>query len=123
MLLIRRCVSLWRQTSEAAVSRSLSSSLRPFCSASTAQIGSEDDLELIRSRIFGTHIGNGQRSGRKVLRKKLIGDKIASYYPEPVAKYDPMFVDTNIERYTVLKPPLDSARQVRAGGWQVQQEE
>ncbi len=61
-------------------------------------MGTEESLEQIRSRIFGSHIGNGLRSGRKVLRKRLIGDKIASYYPEPVAKYDPMFVDMDIER-------------------------
>ena len=59
---------------------------------------SQESLEEIRARIFGDHIGNGLRSGRKVLRKKLIGDKIASYYPEPMQKLDPMFVDLNIER-------------------------
>ena len=103
MLLIRRCVSLWRHTSEAAVSRGFPPLSRNFCSISPAQSGSEDNLELIKSTIFGTHIGNGLRSGRKVLRKKLIGDKIASYYPEPVATYDPMFVDTNIERYAIWR--------------------
>lgn len=94
MLLARHCVSIWRQVSGAAV--------KQFCSGSLASLGTEESVEQIRSKIFGTHIGNGLRSGRKVLRKKLNGDRIASWYPEPVAKYDPMFVDMNIERYASL---------------------
>lgn len=66
--------------------------------AFTTSSALKDNIEIIRSRIFGNHIGNGLRSGRKVLRKKLIGDKIANYYPEPISKLDPMFVDTTIER-------------------------
>ncbi|KAK9845861.1 hypothetical protein WJX81_004503 [Elliptochloris bilobata] len=38
------------------------------------------------------------RSGRKVLRKKLIGDKVESYYPEPIHKVDPMFEDPLVQR-------------------------
>ena len=98
MLFAQRCLSIWRQILGAGVARGFDPALRQFSSEGAATLGSQESLEQITSRIFGTHIGNGLRSGRKVLRKRLIGDKIASYYPEPVAKYDPMFVDMNIER-------------------------
>ena len=98
MLLAQRCVGIWRQVSGAFVAEGVQSAVKRFCSSNITPVGTEESLEQIRSRIFGTYIGNGLRSGRKVLRKKLIGDKIASYYPEPVAKCDPMFVDMNIER-------------------------
>lgn len=62
-------------------------------------------LEEIRSRVFGTHIGNGLSSGRKLLRKKLVGDKIASYYGEAVEKSDPLFEH------------LDDDRRVFQGHW------
>ena len=42
-------------------------------------------LDNVRFRIFGTHIGNGLRSGRKVLRKNLIGDKVLAWYPQTEA--------------------------------------
>ena len=61
----------------------------------------QESLDEIRSRIFGSHIGNGLRSGRKILRKKLVGDKIANYYLEPISKLDPMFVDLGLERCAV----------------------
>lgn len=64
---------------------------------STEAAGAET-LEQIRSRIFGTHIGNGLQSGRKLLRKKLVGEKIASYYPVPLSKGDPLFVNLDAER-------------------------
>lgn len=57
-----------------------------------------ESIEEIRSRIFGTHIGNGLRSGRKILRRKLIGNKIASYYPEDITKKDPFMPDLIAER-------------------------
>ncbi len=55
-------------------------------------------LEEIRSRIFGTHIGNGLPSGRKLLRKKLVGEKIANYYEVPIEKTDPLFESLDDER-------------------------
>lgn len=61
----------------------------------------QETIEEIRSRIFGTHIGDGFRSGRKVLRQKLIGEKIASYYLKPMHKDDPLFEDLEAERYFV----------------------
>lgn len=44
-----------------------------------------------RARIFG-HILNptGQRSPHKILRKKLIGDKVAAWYPYDINKDDPL---------------------------------
>lgn len=56
-----------------------------------------EDLEEIRARIFGNRIGNGERSGAKLLRQKLIGEKIASYYPENISRKDPFLVDTKGE--------------------------
>ncbi|KAH6766697.1 37S ribosomal protein S27 [Perilla frutescens var. hirtella] len=44
-----------------------------------------------RARIFG-HLLNptGQRSAHKVLRKKLIGDKVAGWYPYDINRDDPL---------------------------------
>ena len=71
--------------------------------AETAQEGEPDtldDLELVRARIFGNHIGDGRRSGRKVLRRPLKGDKVADWYLDaPMAKLDPLFVDPDIEMW------------------------
>ncbi|CAI5489764.1 unnamed protein product [Closterium sp. NIES-64] len=54
------------------------------------------------ARIFGNVIGNGLRSGHKVLSQKLIGDKVVAWYPEPVQKMDPLYVDPT-EPKRVLK--------------------
>ena len=56
-----------------------------------------ENLEEIRARIFGNRIGNGERSGAKRLRKKLIGPVVASYYPEDIRKRDPFLIDTKAE--------------------------
>ncbi|GFP89578.1 hypothetical protein PHJA_001101500 [Phtheirospermum japonicum] len=44
-----------------------------------------------RARIFG-HVLNptGQRSAHKLLRKKLIRDKVAAWYPYDINKDDPL---------------------------------
>ncbi|CAL9055597.1 small ribosomal subunit protein mS33 [Musa acuminata AAA Group] len=44
-----------------------------------------------RARIFG-HILNptGKRSPHKILRKKLIGDKVAQWYPYDIKNDDPL---------------------------------
>ncbi|KAI4328777.1 hypothetical protein L6164_021107 [Bauhinia variegata] len=44
-----------------------------------------------RARIFG-HVLNptGQRSAHKILRKKLIGEKVAAWYPYDIKKDDPL---------------------------------
>ena len=58
-------------------------------------------LDEVRWRIFGTYVGNGLRSGRKVLRKNLIGDKVVGWYPQsgPFAKIhkaDPLWEDPDV---------------------------
>jgi Mitochondrial ribosomal subunit S27 len=69
-------------------------------SAGTEQqvFGGQTLLE-IRHRIFGDHIGNNLPSGRKVLRKKLVGEKVASYYglDQKLERQDPFFVDLTAE--------------------------
>ena len=47
------------------------------------------------ARIFGNVIGNGLRSGHKILRAKLIGEKLTSYYPTLLHVDDPMYEDPN----------------------------
>ncbi|CAD5178784.1 unnamed protein product [Musa acuminata subsp. burmannicoides] len=46
-----------------------------------------------RARIFG-HILNptGKRSPHKILRKKLIGDKVAQWYPYDIKNDDPLVI-------------------------------
>lgn len=56
------------------------------------------------ARIFGNWIGNGQRSGRKVLRQKMIGEEIASYYMEPIK--DPLLEDPMEARRACCGLPL-----------------
>jgi Mitochondrial ribosomal subunit S27 len=57
-----------------------------------------ESIEVIRARVFDTHIGNNLRSGRKILRKKPIGDVLMNwYYPNPL-KDDPLLIDTDAER-------------------------
>ncbi|KAL1546653.1 hypothetical protein AAHA92_23221 [Salvia divinorum] len=43
-----------------------------------------------RARIFGHFLNpSGQRSANKILRKKLIGDKVAGWYPYDINRDDP----------------------------------
>ena len=42
--------------------------------------------------------GNGQRSGRKVLRKALVGEKVAGYYPPDPIKADPLMLNLKAEQ-------------------------
>lgn len=44
-----------------------------------------------RARIFG-HVLNptGQRSAHKILRKKLIGEKVSQWYPHDIKHDDPL---------------------------------
>ena len=67
--------------------------------AATSSIQTQtESIEEIRARIFGTHIGNGLRSGRKVLRQKLLGEQLAAYYPEDIIRSDPLMVNIKAER-------------------------
>lgn len=56
----------------------------------------EETMHEIRARIFGYHIGNGLRSGRKILKKAMIGPRIANYYLKPIK--DPLMMDIVQER-------------------------
>ncbi|WCJ33263.1 hypothetical protein M5689_014637 [Euphorbia peplus] len=46
-----------------------------------------------RARIFG-HVLNptGQKSSHKLLRKKLIGEKVAQWYPHDIKRDDPLIM-------------------------------
>lgn len=50
-----------------------------------------EGLSGARARIFG-HVINptGQKSAHKILRKKLIGEKVAQWYPHDIKKDDPL---------------------------------
>lgn len=62
----------------------------------------EQQIAEIRQRVFGTHIGNGLPSGRKILRKKLMGEKIAAYYAHGEPLKDPLIVNLDAERYKLF---------------------
>lgn len=53
-----------------------------------------------RARIFG-HVLNptGQRSTHKLLRKKLIGDKVSQWYPYDIKKDDPLVMARQEQEY------------------------
>jgi len=60
-------------------------------------------VEIARkaAEIFGHHVGNGLPSGRKVLRKAMIGDKLVEYYPRSLVKMDPLMTDPDDTRRKV----------------------
>ena len=58
----------------------------------------EEYLIQTRARIFGYRIGDGNRSGAKLLKKKLPIDKIKNYYPESPQDRDPFFEHPRIEK-------------------------
>ena len=73
---------------------------RPFCQEKNSltswnQVWFTYEFECA---VFGHELGDGKRPGHKVLRKKLIGEKILDWYPTPIQKQDPMFEDPNIRR-------------------------
>nr|GMD36966.1 28S ribosomal protein S33, mitochondrial-like [Ipomoea batatas]GME10660.1 28S ribosomal protein S33, mitochondrial-like [Ipomoea batatas]GME16469.1 28S ribosomal protein S33, mitochondrial-like [Ipomoea batatas] len=53
-----------------------------------------------RARIFG-HVLNptGERSAHKILRKKLIGDKVSQWYPHDIRKDDPLVMAREEQEY------------------------
>lgn len=58
-----------------------------------------------RARIFG-HVINptGQKSPQKILRKKLIGEKVAQWYPHDIRHDDPLVMaQKEQERLTKLE--------------------
>ncbi|XP_024541782.1 uncharacterized protein LOC112350759 [Selaginella moellendorffii] len=51
-----------------------------------------------KARIFNYVIGNGLRSGHKILRRKLIGPELVKWYPFPLQHLDRRFKDPTEER-------------------------
>ena len=79
------------------------SHLRRFESSITSATDSSDQITeeyLIqtRARIFGYRVGDGNRSGAKLLKGKLPIDKIRNYYPESPEDKDPFFEHPRIEK-------------------------
>ncbi len=70
---------------------------RPFA-AGPAAGAEEESIAEARARIFGTHIGDGLRSGRKVVRAPLLGARLAAYYPDDIIKSDPLMINLKAER-------------------------
>lgn len=56
-----------------------------------------------RAAIFG-HVLNptGQRSPHKILRKKLIGEKVAAWYPYDIKHDDPLVMANQEQEYYFL---------------------
>jgi len=84
----------WRLTRQVA---SQPSTEVTSTSTSTAT-AREETIEEVRARVFGNHLGDGLRSGRKILRRPLIGDRVASYYPDDWFAGDPLLIDVEAER-------------------------
>lgn len=42
--------------------------------------------------------GNGMRSGRKVLRKALVGERLMAWYPPDPTKHDPLMLSIKAEK-------------------------
>lgn len=55
------------------------------------------------ARIFGHVIGNGERSGHKILRRKIIGGKVLEWYPNSVCGAYPGFTPGEEERLDRLE--------------------
>ena len=73
------------------------------CEGPTSALAiSEEQLAEIRQRFFGTHPGNGLPSGRKLLKKKLMGEKIAAYYEHGEPMKDPLIVNLDAERCKLI---------------------
>ena len=103
--MLRRAVGAWAgalQLSNQASCSGRGTALAGLCSAAQRFAHGDETIEQIRARIFGNHIGNGLRSGRKVLRRKLVGDKVASYYPEPIERLDRMWEDPSEQECALL---------------------
>ena len=59
---------------------------------------SPGEVERAAARIFGTHLGDGRRSGRKILRRALVGERLEAWYPTHLGVRDGLFQDPKIER-------------------------
>lgn len=48
--------------------------------------------------VLSTAAGNGMRSGRKVLRKALVGERLMAWYPPDPTKHDPLMLSIKAEK-------------------------
>lgn len=80
-------------THHPASSASWFSSSTPAPPTPPAAGDDEETLDQIRARIFGTHIGDGRPSGRKLLRSRLAGPTVVAWYPADIV--DPLYVDVD----------------------------
>jgi len=92
---LRQIKPLLRSFEPAACRTSSSSS---SAASATSTVSPAESVEETRARIFGTHIGDGLRSGRKILRRALVGERLTSYYPPQWFGGDPLLVDVEAER-------------------------
>ena len=69
------------------------------------------DIARKAAEIFGHHVGNGLPSGRKVLRRPMIGDVLAGYYPKSLARSDPLFTAPDETRRRVKLEASSKARE------------
>ncbi len=67
------------------------------------------------ARIFGNVLGTGQRSGRKILNKPLIGDQVANYYGESLKASDPLFEDPLEKRCVPVRRARGACRSLVQG--------
>ena len=66
---------------------------------SSIMMKSAKELAAVAARIFGNHLGDGRRSGRKVLSKALKGPAMLTYYPEKLK--DALTVDPDETRRVI----------------------
>ena len=95
---LRQIKPLLRSFEPAACRTSSSSSTSSSAASATSTESPAESVEETRARIFGTHIGDGLRSGRKILRRALVGERLTSYYPPQWFGGDPLLVDVEAER-------------------------
>lgn len=74
-------------------------------SATAARV-SERAVQEVRSRVFGTHIGDDRKSGRKVLSRRLKGHAMVNWYWTPPRGCIPGFHNEEIEYAEVKRESL-----------------
>ena len=74
--------------------RGLGTTTRP----EPGKMPTDEEVRAVSAEIFGNHLGDGKRSGRKVLRRKRLGPVFAEWYGEDFARMDNLFDDPVIAR-------------------------
>ena len=78
----------------AGAARGLATTPRP----EPGKMPTDEEVRVVSAEIFGNHLGDGKRSGRKVLRRKRLGPVFAEWYGENFARMDNLFDDPVIAR-------------------------